>query len=200
MTTGPPPWAVWLLTTLVPRRHRSILAGDVLDRYRDQILPSIGRARANRWLVTRVAEWAWTECRPACLVVVLSFLIGDGVFSGSPGPGATVRAWLKAAMPLFVLGALGVRTGWRSGAGAAAITGFLASSIGTAAILALTAVSLAIVQPQLMKIGMSWESLRALTSILRDASLAGTAASLAGGLAGAGAAKANTTRRHGTRP
>ena len=36
-----------------------------------------------------------------------------------------------------------------------------------------------------MKIGMSWESLRDVAAILRTASLTGTVASLAGGLAGA---------------
>lgn len=187
MNAGPPPWAAWLLVTLVPRRHRDVLAGDVLDRYRDQILPAWGRTRANRWFLAQVAEWAWTESRLACLVVVLSFLVGDGLFADLPERGAGARAWLNATAPLCAIGALGVRTGWRSGTWAAVITGFVASALGTAAILALTAASLAIVQPQLMKIALSWESLRDLTSILRNACLVGTAASAAGGFAGAAA-------------
>ena len=84
-----------------------------------------------------------------------------------------------------MLGALAVRAGWRSGAWAAVITGFLASSLGTAAMLALTTVTLAYALPQLMKIGLSWESLRDLTSILLSATLAGTAVSAVGGLLGA---------------
>jgi len=184
MTTGPPAWSAWLLNALVPRRHREVLVGDVLDRYRDQILPAQGRARANRWLLARVAEWGWTESRPALIVVVLAFLLGDGVYANLPESGATARAWLNATGPVCALAALGVRAGWRSGIPAAVITGFLASCFGSAAILALTVVSLTIAQPQLMKIGMSWESLRDVTSILRTASLTGTVASLAGGLAG----------------
>ncbi len=189
MTTGPPPWAAWLLDALVPRRYHETLAGDVLDRYRGQILPAQGRTRANRWFLARVAEWAWTESRLAGLVVVLSFLLGDGLYADLPESGATARAWLNATAPVCALAALGVRAGWRSGVRAAVITGFLASCLGTAAILVLTTVSLAIARPQLMKIGMSWESLRDATSILRTASLTGTVASLAGGLAGALAAR-----------
>jgi hypothetical protein len=186
MTTGPPPWAAWLLETLVPRRHHDILAGDVLDRYRDQILPAQGRTRANRWFLARVAEWAWTESRLACLIVVLSFLFGDGLYPGLPDSGATARAWLNATVPVCALVALGVRAGWRSGIRAAVITGFLASCLGTAAILMLTVVSLAIARPQLMKIGMSWESMRDVASILRTSTLAGTMASVVGGLVGTG--------------
>ena len=186
MTTGPPLWAAWLLEALVPRRHRDILAGDVLDRYRDHVLPAQGRARANRWFLARVAEWAWTESRLACLVVVLSFLFGDGLYAELPESGATARAWLNATAPVCALGALGVRAGWRSGVRAAVITGFLASCLGTAAILVLTTVALAIAQPQLMKIGMSWESLRDVASILRTSTLAGTMASVVGGLVGTG--------------
>jgi len=198
MTTGPPPWAAWLLDALVPRRYHETLAGDVLERYRDQILPAQGRTRADRWFLARVAEWAWTESRLACLIVVLSFVFGDGLYAELPESGATARAWLHATAPVGALGALGVRAGWRSGVRAAVITGFLASCVGTAAILALTTVSLAIAQPQLMKIGMSWESVRDLASILRNASLTGTVASLAGGLAGALAAS-GTRRATGAR-
>jgi hypothetical protein len=185
MSAGPPPWAVWLLRTLVPRQHRDVLVSDALDHYRDQVLPAQGRTDANRWFLARVAEWAWNESRAAGLVVVVSYVLGDGLYPGLPDTGATARAWLKATAPACVLGALAVRAGWRSGAWAAVITGFLASSLGTAAMLALTTVTLAYALPQLMKIGLSWESLRDLTSILLSATLAGTAVSAVGGLLGA---------------
>jgi hypothetical protein len=124
---------------------------------------------------------------------VLSFLAGNGLYVDLPASGASIRAWLTATAPACALGALGVRAGWRGGVWTAGITGFLGSCAGTAAILALTIVSLAIVQPQLMKIGMSWESLRDAASVLRNASLIATAASLAGGLAGAIAARGRVT-------
>jgi hypothetical protein len=184
MDPGPPPWAVWLLTTLVPRRHRDVLVNDVIDRYRDQILPAQGRTRANRWLLAHIGEWAWNESRGAGFVVVLSYLVADGISFDLPDRGATVRAWLDATLPAGLLGALGVRAGWRTGAGAAIITGFLASSIGTAVFLALTTAALSYALPQLMKIGMSWESLRDLTSILLTATLTGTGVSAVGGFVG----------------
>jgi hypothetical protein len=184
MTAAPPPWAVWLLQTLVPRRHRDVLTADVLDRYRDHILPGQGRSRANRWFLARVAEWAWTQSRPAGLVVVLAFVVGDGIYTDLPERDATLRAWLKATGPVAALVLLGARVGWRSGTWAAVVTGFVASCLGTAAFLALTTVSLAILQPQLMKIGMSWESLRDLASILRNATVVGTVVSAVGGLLG----------------
>jgi hypothetical protein len=184
MIAGPPPWAVWLLRALVPRRHRDVLVGDVLDRYREQILPAQGRTRANRWFLARVGEWAWSESRPAGLVVVLSYLFANGLSFDLPDRGATLRAWLNATVPLCALAALGGRAGWRTGAWAAVITGVLASSIGTAVLLALTTVTLAYALPQLMKIGMSWESLRDLSSILLTATLTGTGVSAVGGFVG----------------
>lgn len=189
---GPPSWAAWLLATLVPRRYRDVLVGDILDRYRDQILPAQGRTHADRWFLARVAGWAWTESRAACLVVALSFLVGDGLYLELPDAGATMRTWLRATVPAATLAALGVRAGWRSGAGAAVVTGFLASFLGTAAMLVLTTVTLAFVLPQLMKIGMSWDSLRDLASVLRSATIAGTTASALGGFLGAMAARRRT--------
>ncbi len=182
---GPPPWAVWLLVTLVPRRHRDILSGDVMDRYRDQILPARGRPRANRWFVAQTVQCAWAQSRWALLVVLLSFLVGDGLHAKPPEGGSTLRSWLTTTGPAWALGAVAVRTGWRTGAWAALITGGLAAGVGTAAILVLTTVTLAIAQPQLMKIGMSWESLRDLGAILGGTTLTGTTVAAAGGLVGA---------------
>ena len=199
MIAGPPPWAVWLLRTLVPRLHRDVLVKDALDRYRDRILPAQGQTRANRWFLAQVAERAWTESRVAGLVVVLSFVVGDGIRPDLPEHGATARAWLNATAPACVLAALGVRAGWRGGAWTAIVTGFLASCFGTAAMLTLTTLSVAILRPQLMKIGLSWESLRDLASILRGATLAGTAVSAAGGLIGALALRARPPL-HGAGP
>jgi hypothetical protein len=195
MTEGPPPWAVRLLATVAPRQHRDVLVGDVLDRYRDRILPARGHTRATRWFLGRVAVWIWTESRLACLVVVLSFLVGDGIRPDLPDRGATVRAWLIATGPACLIGALGARAGWRLGPWAAIVTGFVASCLGTTAVLALTTGSLALLQPQLMKIGMSWESLRDIASILRDATMAGTVISAAGGLIGAFAFHARSPLR-----
>jgi hypothetical protein len=195
MPAAPPPWAVWLLQALVPRRHRDVLTGDVLDRYRDHILPAQGRARADRWFLAQVADWAWTESRVACLVVVLAFIVGDGIFTDLPQQGATLRAWLKATVPMIALVLLGARVGWRSGTWAAIVTGFVASFLGTLAFLALTTASLAILQPQLMKIGLSWESLRDLASILRNATVFGTVVSAIGGLLGDLAVRARAPLR-----
>ena len=115
MTTGPPPWAAWLLDALVPRRYHETLAGDVLDRYRDQILPRRGEPAQTGGFSRAVAEWAWTESRLACLIVVLSFVFGDGLYAELPESGATARAWLHATAPVGGAWRAGRAAGWRSG-------------------------------------------------------------------------------------
>ncbi len=53
--TRPLAWATTWLETLVPARDHATIAGDLLEEYREVILPSKGTLRANLWYLTQVA-------------------------------------------------------------------------------------------------------------------------------------------------
>jgi hypothetical protein len=60
----PPQWAEGLLNLLVPHDFESV-AGDLLEDYRERIVPQLGQRAANRWYVRQVmgfvlrGTWVW---------------------------------------------------------------------------------------------------------------------------------------------
>ena len=59
-TTLPPSWAESLLRMLLPARDHESVSGDLLEEYRQSIVPSRGAA-ANRWYVSQVAGYMWRQ-------------------------------------------------------------------------------------------------------------------------------------------
>lgn len=63
-TTVPPEWAESLLRLLLSPHDRDSVSGDLLEEYRESIVPALG-AGANRWYVRQVAgyvlrqTWMW---------------------------------------------------------------------------------------------------------------------------------------------
>jgi hypothetical protein len=47
----PPRWAEWLLRAMLEPRDRDTISGDLLEEYREVIVPRRGRLRANLWYV-----------------------------------------------------------------------------------------------------------------------------------------------------
>jgi hypothetical protein len=60
----PPRWAEEILSLVVPHDFESV-AGDLLEDYRERIVPQLGRSAADRWYVTQVmgfvlrGTWIW---------------------------------------------------------------------------------------------------------------------------------------------
>jgi len=63
-TTLPPSWAESLLRLILRKEDRDSVSGDLLEEYREAIVPVLG-AKANRWYIRQVAgyvlraTWAW---------------------------------------------------------------------------------------------------------------------------------------------
>jgi hypothetical protein len=61
----PPRWAESLLRTILKSEDRESISGDLLEEYRQSIVPARG-AKANRWYIRQVgwyvlrATWAWS--------------------------------------------------------------------------------------------------------------------------------------------
>jgi len=69
----PPRWAEAILRVLLKPRQRESVSGDLLEEYRDTIVPARGHA-ADWWYVRQVmsyllrASWAWGLLMGAALV------------------------------------------------------------------------------------------------------------------------------------
>src|SRR5262245_27194604 len=50
----PPRWAEWLLRAMLTARDRDTIPGDLLEEYREVILPARGRFRATLWYLRQV--------------------------------------------------------------------------------------------------------------------------------------------------
>jgi hypothetical protein len=201
MRHTPPRWAEAWLRLLLPARDQETVSGDLLEQYRDSVRPSEGRLRANAWYIAQVAGFTWRSSRvTVALLLLLSFLsqavLGPwaiGGFEGRAGLAATIPpAWLLFAPPVLVLLWAGGWASWRaSRLWAGTAVGFVASLLVTKVLLTAMVLPLVVWQPQLAKIGMSWESLRDLTLILVSTTAAGTAIATLGGLAATLARRAN---------
>ena len=55
----PPRWAAALLSWLLPSDESETVAGDLIEEYRDAVLPALGRRQADVWLVRQVAGFVW---------------------------------------------------------------------------------------------------------------------------------------------
>jgi len=56
-TGKPPVWAEALLRALLARRSRDPIAGDLLEEYRESVLPAVGTVRAQIWYVRQVLSF-----------------------------------------------------------------------------------------------------------------------------------------------
>ena len=130
----------------------------------------------------------------AALVLIASSLMGNVL----PNPFATLLASLPVlpslslwvAFPLLVmvpvLLTVSARAGWRDRSPWIGIRlGSIVSFVTTVIVLLAYVAGLALGQPQLLKIGLSWESLRDALLVLVTTTVTGTALSVLGGVTGA---------------
>ena len=140
------------------------------------------------------ASPSWNDGQVAALALIGSSLVGNvlpnpfaSLLTGFPLL-SSLSLWL--AFPLVVmlpiLLAIGARAGWRTRSAITGLTlGLVVSLLTTLVVLVAYVIGLALGQPQLLKIGFGWESLRDAAFVLATTTVTGTALS---GLAGVGGA------------
>ncbi|MEP7308122.1 MAG: permease prefix domain 2-containing transporter [Acidobacteriota bacterium] len=147
-TTLPPRWAESLLRMLLPPEDRDSVSGDLLEEYRESVLPALGD-KARRWYVRQVAgyvlrkAWIWGALVGAVLVTryLLDTLAPVRYTPGVLHPRSAMMSY--GLMATFALGS-GWQA-WRSGhLGSGVVVAFAAAACGGALSAAGTAVCLAI--------------------------------------------------------
>lgn len=143
----PPRWAESLLRMLLPPRDRDSVSGDLLEQYRDSIVPTLGE-KADGWYVRRVAgylirkTWIWGSLVAVILVTRYLFdsLAPVRYTPGIVHPRSAIMTY--ALLATFACGSAwqAFRSGYiRSGllaAFATAVLGGALSAAGTVACLA----------------------------------------------------------------
>jgi hypothetical protein len=129
----PPPWAHSLLPWLVRADRADNIDGDLLEEYREAILPTRGRRRADVWYVRQIAVFLWRLSWIFAVVVALQELtrmLADTVVPPqSYQLRASVSTWSAISAYLFA----GVHASWRTHrAGTGAIVALAAHVIGQA--------------------------------------------------------------------
>jgi len=116
--TRPPAWAESLLRLSVRERDQEDVAGDLLEEYRESIVPVRGRA-ADLWYLRQVAWYVLHQAAlPASLIaatLIVRYLFDTlAPVSYTPGvihPRSSIMSW--TLMLIFALG--GARAVWRTG-------------------------------------------------------------------------------------
>lgn len=136
-TTTPPEWAEALLRLFLKSTDRENVSGDLLEEYRGSILPSRGKAAADRWYVCQVmgfvsrATWVWA------LVFSGAFLARTAYDWLVPTTDFATRSVVSTWFGVLVLFTVAVWAAWRSrsfvaGLAVAAITSQIAAVISVA--------------------------------------------------------------------
>jgi hypothetical protein len=110
----PPRWARSLLPWLVQADRADNIDRDLLDKYREAMLPKRGRRRANVWYVSQIAVFLWRLTWIGAVVVALQMLtrmIADTVVPPQDYQlRASLSTWGAVSAYLFT----GVQAGWRT--------------------------------------------------------------------------------------
>lgn len=143
-TARPPRWAEALLRAILHAKDRDSVSGDLLEEFRETIVPQLGRG-AGRWYVLQVgpflvrATWTWGAVLGCSLVIRYWF------DTRMPPADYTMRAATLSYIVIGTCAAAGFGAAWRTRSilggvitsiGGAAL-GSVASIVGTAAMLAI---------------------------------------------------------------
>jgi hypothetical protein len=110
----PPRWARSLLPWLVRADRADNIDGDLLEEYREAMLPERGRRRADVWYVQQIAVFLWRLSWIFAVVVALQALtrmIADTVV---PPESYQLRASLSTWGAIYAYLFAGAYAGWRT--------------------------------------------------------------------------------------
>jgi hypothetical protein len=143
--TAPPAWADALLRLFVKPSDRDNVSGDLLEEYRDSVLPTRGPRRADLWYVTQVLGFMSRGASPWAALFGAAFISRTALDWLVPTVDFHARSTVSTWLGICILLSAGFAAARRSGsiaAGtvlgvAATAAGAAISIIGAAALLAI---------------------------------------------------------------
>ena len=140
-TASPPSWADSLLQLVVSREDFASLSGDLLEGYRDRVLPARGPSRADRWYVAQVLGFAWRSTRLWAALFAAAFLTRTALDWLVPPADFSLRSLVTTYLAIGLLLCAGCSASWRAGSIRAGVFAGLAST-ALAALISLAGASL----------------------------------------------------------
>jgi hypothetical protein len=140
----PPGWAEALLRISIGPRDFDAVAGDLLEEYRDSVLPSRGGGRADLWYVAQVSGFVWRSTWVWAVLFAAAFIGRTALDWLAPSADLHTRADVSTALGIGLLLAAAFTAARRArspiagvlaGVATAAIAAVL-STIGTMILLA----------------------------------------------------------------
>jgi hypothetical protein len=133
MTAATPPrWAEVVLRSVLARHNRDAVSGDLLEQYRDAVVPNRGERAADRWYVRQVANFVARSSMVWALLFSGAFLARQVFDAMVPTTDFHVRAEVTTYTAISLLLAAGFWTAWQSGS----ILGGVLTGLTTTAIAA----------------------------------------------------------------
>jgi hypothetical protein len=123
MRTEPPVWAEALLRIFLRPDAFASISGDLLEQYRDSVLPARGLVHADRWYLKQVLGFVLRRTLPWASLFALAFVARGAFDVLLPTTDFHTRSEVSTAIAAGLLLAAGFSTAWRSrsfSAGAAA--------------------------------------------------------------------------------
>jgi hypothetical protein len=107
---------------VLAQKNRDSVSGDLLEAYRDAIVPARGPVAADAWYVRQVAGFVWRATWPWALVFSGAFVARNAVDWLIPTTDFHLRSEITTFLAIGTLALTGFWTAWRSGS---AIAGLL---------------------------------------------------------------------------
>lgn len=120
-TTRPPDWAEALLRLSLKSTDRENVSGDLLEQYRESIVPDRGKTAADWWYVRQVAGFVWRATWAWAVVFSGAFLARTAYDWLVPTADFHLRAELSTYIGVATLLSIGLWAGWRSRSFAAGV-------------------------------------------------------------------------------
>jgi len=117
MDIRPPHWAETVMRALVPEEYVESVTGDLLEQYRDEKAPSLGRQRADAWYVAQIGSSFLRAYWPFALSLTGLLILHDlsNTFRDPEGTAyLEMNNYPGIGITLFFLA--GLYGGWRTGA------------------------------------------------------------------------------------
>ncbi len=114
MRTNPPVWAEAILRGFLKTESFGNVSGDLLEQYRDSILPTRGLLRADRWYLSQVCGYVLRAALPWATLFAIAMVARNTLDWVSPATDYYARSVTTTALATGILLGSGFRTAWRS--------------------------------------------------------------------------------------
>jgi hypothetical protein len=145
MNATPPRWAEGLLTLVLHREVVESVSGDLLEEYRESVLPVRGARGADWWYVTQVFGFVWRSAYVWALLFAAAFVGRTALDWLLPPLTFQTRSGVSTLLAAGILVSAGAWAAWRSGSFiAGTVAGLATAAIGAFVDVAGTAILLAL--------------------------------------------------------